>query len=50
MNTLRLRNLIINVTVLPPVMALDFSDRENLSEYLHQEISKFYQSQQNFAN
>ena len=50
MNTLRLRNLIINVTVLPPVMALDFSDRESLSEYLHQEISKSYQSQQDFAN
>lgn len=46
LNTLRLRNLIINVIVLPPVMALDFSDRESLSEFLHQEISKCYQQQQ----
>ncbi len=46
LNTLRLRNLVINVTVLPPVMALDFADRESLSDYLHQEISACYQQQQ----
>lgn len=46
LNTLRLRNLVINVIVLPPVMALDFPDRESLSEYLHQKISSCYQLQQ----
>jgi hypothetical protein len=46
MNTLRLQGLTIHVTVLPPVAAADFADRELLANYLHQQISDCYQQQQ----
>lgn len=45
MNTLKLRGLVIDVTILPPVKALDFADREELSDYLHQQISNYYLQQ-----
>lgn len=46
MNTLRLKNLVINVTVLPAVDSTEFSDREVLSEYLYKQINDSYMSQQ----
>jgi 1-acyl-sn-glycerol-3-phosphate acyltransferase len=46
MNTLRLQGLTIDVTVLPPVAAADFADRELLANYLHQQISEYYKQQQ----
>lgn len=42
MNTLRLKNLIITATILPPISAADFSDRESLANFLHQQISATY--------
>ena len=45
MNTLKLHDLVIDVTILPPVKALDFADREELSDYLHQQISNYYLQQ-----
>lgn len=44
LNTLRLKNLVINVTVLPTVMSNDFKSRDDLAEYLYQQISKEYLS------
>lgn len=46
LNTLRLNNLIINVTVLPPVKCADFVNREKLAEYLHNVIQRHYMDQQ----
>jgi hypothetical protein len=42
MNTLRLKNLNITATILPPISAADFSDRESLANFLHQQISATY--------
>lgn len=42
MNTLHLKNLHINVTVLPPVHAAEFKNREELNSYLHQQIRNTY--------
>ena len=44
MNTLRLKNLIVNVTVLPVVRSIDFKTRDELADYLYKEISASYQS------
>lgn len=44
-NTLHLNGLRINVVVLPPIKATNFSNREQLSAYLHQQISQCYQRQ-----
>lgn len=46
MNTLRLKDLQINVTVLPPIKASDFTTRDELNNYLHKQISDCYMSQQ----
>ena len=46
MNTLRLKNLIVNVTVLPVVRSIDFKTRDELADYLYKEINASYQSQQ----
>ena len=45
-NTLKLRNLVINVTILPTVSSEDFNSRDELAGYLYNEINKSYQSQQ----
>ena len=44
MNTLRLKGLVIKVDVLEPVNALDFPDRESLSQYMFEKISNIYHS------
>lgn len=49
MNTLRLNNLVINVTVLPTVKSSDFASRDELSDYLYEQISNCYMSQQSSA-
>jgi 1-acyl-sn-glycerol-3-phosphate acyltransferase len=46
MNTLRLKNLVINVTLLPIVKSTDFASRDELAEYLYQQINQSYQNQQ----
>ena len=46
LQTLRLRDLVINVTVLAPVNCHDFNNREQLAEHLHKLISDGYQQQQ----
>lgn len=42
MNTLKLKNLTINVNVLPPINARDFSSRDLLAAHLYQLISDEY--------
>jgi 1-acyl-sn-glycerol-3-phosphate acyltransferase len=42
MNTLKLTELNITVTVLDPVSAEQFTNREQLAHYLHQQISNHY--------
>ncbi|AUR51787.1 hypothetical protein CUN60_05590 [Aquella oligotrophica] len=44
MNTLRLDDLVIKIDVLEPVNAIDFPDRESLSQYMYAKISDFYHS------
>lgn len=46
MNTLRLNNLVINVTVLPVVQSSDFKTRDELSDYLYMQIQTCYMRQQ----
>lgn len=44
MNTLYLKNLVVNVTILPRVNAADFASRDVLSEYLYNQISSNYRA------
>ena len=46
MNTLRLKNLVVNVTLLPMVKSTDFKSRDELADYLYKQINYCYQSQQ----
>ena len=43
-NTLRLKKLLIKIDVLDPVNAVDFPDRESLSQYMYEKISTLYNS------
>ncbi len=45
-NTLKLKDLVINVTILPPVNSSDFANRDELAQYLYDEIEKSYMNQQ----
>lgn len=47
MNTLKLKDLTINVTILPPINARDFSSRDILAEHLYKLISDEYFNSQN---
>lgn len=42
MNTIQLKDLTINVTILPPIKARDFSSRDLLADHLYQLISNEY--------
>lgn len=46
MNTLRLKNLQINVTILPPVDAKDFPSRDELNKHLYNLVRESYLAQQ----
>lgn len=43
-NTLRMKKIIIKVDVLEPVYATDFENREAISDYMYEKISKVYHS------
>ncbi len=45
-NTLKLENLVINVTILPIVRSTDFKTRDELAVCLYQQINQSYQNQQ----
>lgn len=49
LNTLSLKNLVINVTVLPTVNSTDFKTRDDLAEHLYNLINQSYTSQQKQA-
>ncbi|MBP9742604.1 MAG: 1-acyl-sn-glycerol-3-phosphate acyltransferase [Burkholderiales bacterium] len=42
MNTLYLKNLVIKVTILPPVFASNFANRELLAEHLYEQMRNTY--------
>ncbi len=46
LNTLRLKDLVINVTILPTIYSENFKTREELSEYLYKKIRSCYLEQQ----
>ena len=45
-NTLKIKDLTINVTILPIVKSTDFKTRDELAVYLYKEINASYQSKQ----
>ena len=45
-NTLKIKNLVINVTILPIVKTTDFKTRDELAVCLYQQINQAYQIQQ----
>jgi len=45
-NTLKITNLVINVTILPPVASSSFNTREELSNHLFEQMNACYTAQQ----